>query len=36
MHLGYFDENKHSDEKPYFFIGGFMVPIDKVLKFSIW
>ena len=31
MHLAYFDENKYTDENPYFFIGGFLVPEDKAI-----
>ena len=31
MHLAYFDENKYTAENPYFFIGGYLVPEDKVL-----
>lgn len=30
MHLIYFDENKYSEENPYFTIGGVLVPEDKV------
>lgn len=31
MHLAYFDENKYSKENPFFFIGGYLIPEDKVL-----
>lgn len=31
MHLTYFDENKYSEDNPYFFIGGFLVSEEKVL-----
>lgn len=32
MHLIYFDENKYSDESPFFNIGGILVSEDKVLE----
>lgn len=32
MHLIYFDENKYSDDNPFFTIGGILVPEDKVLE----
>ena len=32
MHLIYFDENKHSEENPFFNIGGILVPETKVLE----
>lgn len=31
MHLIYFDENKYSDENPFFNIGGILVSEDKML-----
>ncbi len=31
MHLAYFDENKYSEENPFFFIGGYLVPESKIL-----
>lgn len=31
MHLIYFDENKYSEDNPYFTIGGILVPENKVL-----
>jgi hypothetical protein len=31
MHFIYFDENKHSEESPYFYIGGILVPKDQLL-----
>lgn len=31
MYLAYFDENKYSDENPYFFIGGYLVPEEKTI-----
>ncbi|MEE9372911.1 MAG: DUF3800 domain-containing protein [Saprospiraceae bacterium] len=31
MYLAYFDENKYSEDNPYFFIGGFLVPEEKAL-----
>ena len=31
MHLAYFDENKYSNENPYFFIGGYLVPEEKTI-----
>lgn len=34
MHLCYFDENKHTDENPHFFIGGLMIPDAKALEFE--
>lgn len=32
MHLAYFDENKPSDQNPMFYIGGLLVPDEKVEK----
>lgn len=32
MHLAYFDENKYSEENPYFFIGGYLVAEDQALE----
>lgn len=32
MHLIYFDENKYSEENPFFNIGGILVPEAKVLE----
>ena len=32
MHLIYFDENKYSEDNPYFNIGGILVPEGKVLE----
>lgn len=32
MHLIYFDENKYSEENPFFTIGGILVPEEKVLQ----
>ncbi len=32
MHLIYFDENKHSEENPFFNIGGILVPEAKILE----
>ena len=32
MHLIYFDENKYSEDNPFFNIGGILVPEDKVLE----
>ena len=32
MHLIYFDENKYSEENPFFNIGGFLAPEAKVLE----
>lgn len=34
MHLCYFDENKHSEESPHFYIGGLMIPDAKALEFE--
>ena len=34
MHLCYFDENKHSEQNPNFFIGGLMIPEKDVLRFE--
>ncbi|NOV30637.1 DUF3800 domain-containing protein [Methylomonas sp. ZR1] len=34
MHLCYFDENKHSPDNPYFFIGGLLIPDSKALEFE--
>lgn len=31
MHLAYFDENKYSEENPFFFIGGYLIPEEKAL-----
>ncbi len=31
MYLAYFDENKYTDENPYFYVGGFLVPEEKAL-----
>ena len=31
MHLAYFDENKYSEDNPYFVIGGYLIPEDKIL-----
>lgn len=31
MHLAYFDENKYSEENPYFFIGGYLLHENKAL-----
>jgi len=31
VHLAYFDENKYSEENPYFYIGGYLVPEEKAL-----
>jgi hypothetical protein len=32
MHLAYFDENKYTDENPFFYIGGYLLPEDKALE----
>lgn len=32
MHLAYFDENKYSNENPFFFIGGIIIPDDKIIE----
>lgn len=32
MYLAYFDENKYSEENPYFVIGGFLVSENKVIE----
>ncbi len=32
MHLAYFDENKYSEENPFFFIGGYLIPEAKALE----
>ena len=32
MHLAYFDENKYSEENPFFFIGGYLVAEGQVLE----
>lgn len=34
MHLCYFDENKHTADNPYFFIGGLLIPDQKALDFE--
>lgn len=34
MHLCYFDENKHTAENPYFFIGGLLIPDVKAIEFE--
>ncbi len=34
MHLCYFDENKHTEENPHFFIGGLLIPDSKALEFE--
>lgn len=34
MHLCYFDESKHSEENPHFFIGGLLIPDKKALEFE--
>jgi hypothetical protein len=34
MYLAYFDENKYSDESPYFYIGGILVQDSKVVTFE--
>lgn len=34
MHLCYFDENKHSEQNPNFFIGGLLIPDKQALKFE--
>lgn len=34
MHLCYFDENKHTAENPYFFIGGLLIPDIKAIEFE--
>lgn len=34
MHLCYFDENKHSPDKPHFFIGGILIPENKAINFE--
>jgi len=34
MHLCYFDENKHTADNPYFFIGGLLIPDHKALEFE--
>lgn len=31
MHLAYFDENKYSDQNPYFLIGGILIPDSKAI-----
>lgn len=31
MYLAYFDENKYSEENPFFFIGGYLMPDDNAL-----
>jgi len=32
MHLIYFDENKYSDENPYFFLGGILLEDKKLTE----
>ena len=32
MHLIYFDENKHSNDSPYFFIGGYLVSEEYAIR----
>jgi len=34
MHLCYFDENKHTIENPFFFIGGLLIPDTKAIEFE--
>lgn len=34
MHLCYFDENKHTEENPFFFVGGLLIPDIKALEFE--
>lgn len=34
MHLCYFDENKHTTENPFFFIGGLLIPDTKAIEFE--
>jgi hypothetical protein len=34
MHLCYFDENKHTDSDPNFFIGGLLIPDSKAIEFE--
>ncbi|MBF0274352.1 MAG: hypothetical protein HQK84_03870 [Nitrospinae bacterium] len=34
MHLAYFDENKYSNEYPYFYVGGIILSADKVIKYE--
>ena len=34
MHLAYFDENKYSDDNPYFSVGGILLPDKKVAEFE--
>ncbi|MBW9265861.1 MAG: DUF3800 domain-containing protein [Candidatus Thiodiazotropha sp. (ex. Lucinisca nassula)] len=31
MHLAYFDENKYTDENPFFYIGGYLLPEGKAI-----
>ena len=31
MYLAYFDENKYSEENPFFVIGGYLMPDDNAL-----
>lgn len=34
MHLCYFDENKYSEDRPHFFIGGLLIPDKTAAKFE--
>lgn len=34
MHLAYFDENKFSDDNPFFLIGGLIIPEGKISEFE--
>ena len=34
MHLCYFDENKHTEENPFFYIGGLLIPDTKAIEFE--
>lgn len=34
MHLAYFDENKYTNQNPFFFVGGIIVPDNKALEFE--
>ncbi|MEW8293051.1 MAG: DUF3800 domain-containing protein [Candidatus Thiodiazotropha sp.] len=34
MHLSYFDEDKYSEENPFFLIGGLVIPDGKALEFE--
>lgn len=34
MHLSYFDENKYSNDNPFFIIGGLLIPDKKAIEFE--